>query len=305
MAALSRTGDTIEGRIHRGQQPGVVVSLASDHDTIHMLELLATPFQCRDTAIDADMQLRSASLEPVHPWVVKRRNITVLFGREPLQPRFACVHDKSIATGIRDLGDKALQIGILILVVDADTAFHRDRNAYRITHGPHRSRHLFRIPHQTRPDQVVLHTVAGTADVEIDLVIAPRLGNGSALCQLARIAATQLQRDWMLDLIVAKETLPRATMQNGPGGDHFGIEQIVASQRPRENAVVTCSPIHHRNDGKRPIQRRARRASIHAGCGGCLLSHICSYLQWLCYVLQYVLAHFWTGKLEKFGPSGG
>src|SRR5690554_4494991 len=140
------------------------------------------------------------------------------------------MHDKRIAASIRDLGDKALQVGILILVVYTDTAFYRDRNTYRITHGLHCSGDLIRIPHQARLDQVVLHTVAGTANVEIDLVIAPSLGNGSALCQLTRIAATQLQGNRVLDLIVAKETLTWAAMQNGPGGNHFGIQQSVTSQ---------------------------------------------------------------------------
>src|SRR5690554_5175466 len=251
MAALGRAGATIEGRIHRGQQPGVMVSLPSDHDTIHMPELFAARFQCRDTSIDTDMQLRSAGLEPVHPWVVKRWNITVLFRREPLQPRFACMHDKSIAAGIRDPSDKTLQVGILILVIDTDTAFYRDRNTYRITHGLHSSGDLFRIPHQTGPDQVILHTVAGTANVEIDLVIAPSLGNGSALCQLTRIAAPQLQGNRMLDLIVAKETLTWAAMQNGPGGNHFGIQQNVTSQRPSENAEITCRPVHHGCDSEK------------------------------------------------------
>ncbi len=210
------------------------------------------------------MQLGAARLEAMHPGVVERRHVAVLLGGESLQPRLARMHDEGVAAGVGDDVDEARKIRVLVLVVDADAALDGDRDRYRFAHGAHGGGHLLRVAHQAGADQVVLHPIAGTADVEVDLVVAPRLGDGRAFGQLAGIAAAQLQGEWMLHLIEAQEALARAAVQDGPGGHHLGIEQGVARQGPGEGAVVAGCPVHHGGHGEGTVELGHRH---HGGVG--------------------------------------
>ncbi len=68
-----------------------------------------------------------------------------------------------------------------IPVVDTDTGFYRDRNRHHIAHRLDTVGHQLRIAHQASTKHTVLHAVGGAADVEVDLIIAARLGQLRAL----------------------------------------------------------------------------------------------------------------------------
>lgn len=78
------------------------------------------------------------------------------------------------------------------------------------------------MAHQAGADHVVLHPVAGAADVEVDLVIALRLRQARAGRQIGRVAAAQLQGQRVFAIVVAQKTLGIA-MQQRAGGDHLGV----------------------------------------------------------------------------------
>ena len=78
------------------------------------------------------------------------------------------------------------------------------------------------MAHQAGADHVVLHPIAGAADVEIHLVVTRGLGELRARRQIARHTATQLQRQRMFGLVVTQK--PRRIAMQQRAGCH-GVEQ--------------------------------------------------------------------------------
>ncbi|MNQ75195.1 hypothetical protein D3C85_899800 [compost metagenome] len=67
--------------------------------------------------------------------------------------------------------------------------------------------------------------------------------------QVQRHTATELQRERVLGFVVPQETLV-ITVEQGTGGDHFGVEQGVFRQQAQEEAAVAVCPIHHGRNRK-------------------------------------------------------
>lgn len=103
--------------------------------------------------------------------------------------------------------------------------------------------------HQDRANHVVLHPVAGAADVEVHLVVAGVLGHAGAGGQVGGDATAQLQGEWMLGLVMAQETFVVA-VEDCAGGDHLGVEEGVFGQQAQKVPAVPVSPIHHGGDGE-------------------------------------------------------
>jgi hypothetical protein len=84
------------------------------------------------------------------------------------------------------------QAHVGVLVVDAQAALHRHRDADRLTHGRDAVGHQSRFAHQAGAEPAGLHPVGRAADVDIDFVVAevrPDLGRGS---EVGGIGAAQL-----------------------------------------------------------------------------------------------------------------
>src|SRR4029079_3690300 len=103
-----------------------------------------------------------------------------------------------------------------ILVVDADAAFHRDRDRDRGLHGGNAIADQPGLPHQAGAEAALLHAVRWTADVEIDLVVAEIRADPRATGERRRIAAAKLQRHRMLRRIEADQPFAVA-VQNRAG----------------------------------------------------------------------------------------
>ena len=61
-----------------------MVGCPSQHDTVHLRQLLAAFLQCRDAAVDDNGQLGQVRLQPVYPGIVQGRNLAILLRRQPL-----------------------------------------------------------------------------------------------------------------------------------------------------------------------------------------------------------------------------
>ncbi|MNT66844.1 hypothetical protein D3C72_2049410 [compost metagenome] len=140
----------------------------------------------------------------------------------------------------------------------------RNRRRHRITHGLDAIGHQRRVGHQAGADHIVLHPVAWAADVEIDLIVAGVLSQLGTRGQIRRHAATQLQGQWMLGLVVAQEAFGVAVEQ-GAGGDHFGVEQGVAGEQAQEEPAVAVRPVHHRRNAEAARRLRVR---VYLACSG-------------------------------------
>ena len=99
-----------------------------------------------------------------------------------------------------------------------------------------------------------LHPVAGAADVQVDLVIAPVACDPRGLRQFRRIRTTQLQGHRMFGGVVIQQPGPVA-MNDGGCRDHFRIKQGPAGHEPVKDAAMPVRPVHHGSDGQRRCVR--------------------------------------------------
>ena len=143
-----------------------------------------------------------------------------------------------------------------ILLVDADAAFHRDRNANRRFHRGDAIGDQRRLRHQAGAEAAFLHAVGRTADIEIDLVIAEIGADARRSGKRRRLAAAELQRHRMLERIEAEQARAVAA-QHRAGGEHFGIDQRAAREQAMEEPAMPVGPFHHRGDAEAAINQRA------------------------------------------------
>ncbi|MNN33453.1 hypothetical protein D3C81_1472140 [compost metagenome] len=237
-----------------------MVGLAAQHHAVEGLKVHLALFEGLDPAIEHELQIREIALELRRHLVAQRRHLAVLLGRQPLENGDACMHGEAAATGLGHRADEVAQLGIAVAAIDADAVLDRHRNGHRIQHRLHAVSHQRRMPHQAGADHVVLHPVAGAADVEVHLVVTGFLGHPRTGRQLRRHAAAELQGQRMLGWVVAEIALPVA-MQQRAGGDHLGIEQRVLREQTQEIAAVPVGPIHHRRHGE-----AARRLGARSFC---------------------------------------
>ena len=93
--------------------------------------------------------------------------------------------DEGPAPGVGHLVDEPVETFLGILIVDADAAFHRDGERRGFAHRRHAFRDEVRLRHQAGAEPPRLHAVGGTADIEIDLVIAVLGADARGLGELA------------------------------------------------------------------------------------------------------------------------
>ena len=189
-----------------------------------------------DTAVDDDGKLRKTPLDLVNQRIVERRHIAVCLRTKPLQPRLARVDDENAAEAAAGDGFNEMKYLALVLLVNGEAML--DGNGYRAHRCLHRT-HAFGdqrgVVHQAGADAVVLHAVAGAADVQIDFLIAVRQGDGAGACQRLRLAAAQLQSAGRV-AVVLQMALGIAVNQRA-GGHHFRVQQGAAGKKAVQRAA--------------------------------------------------------------------
>ena len=224
-----------------------VVGHAPDHHFIHEGELRDGFLHGGQAAIECDAQLQPLALEPVDPVVTQRRDLAVLLRRQPAQPGLARMHDEIRATRRRHRVHEGEEAVVVLLLVHAEPALHRHRDAHRLAHGRDAFRDQRRFPHQAGAEAARLHAVGRAADVEVDLVVAPVRADAGRLGQQRGVAAAKLQRHRMLAPIEAEQALTVA-VDHCLRVNHLGIQQRARRQHAMEGAAVAVGPVHHRGD---------------------------------------------------------
>src|SRR5688572_20610356 len=90
---------------------------------------------------------------------------------------------------------KSLQKIIIVVAINADSGFYRYRDINSRSHLGNRSGYSSRFQHQTHTEHSRLYTVTGTADVDIDLVVAVFLTLFGGKCHIRRVGTSELQRN--------------------------------------------------------------------------------------------------------------
>ena len=159
------------------------------------------------------------------------------------------MHDQRIGAGRDHAMRQPVERFFRILVVDADPAFHRDRNFHRALHRRDALGDEIRLRHQACAKTAVLHPVGRTADIEVDLVIAKVLADDGSLREIARLGTAELQRHRMLARIETKQPLSVA-MNDGARGQHLRVKPRPPRHQTVEDPAMPVGPVHHRGDGK-------------------------------------------------------
>ncbi len=103
-----------------------------------------------------------------------------------------------------------------VLLVDADAAFHRDRNPHGRLHRRDAIADKLRLRHQAGAEATLLHAVGRAPHVQVHLAVAEVLGNLRAFGQRAWVRAAKLDRDGLLGLVERQQPLAVA-MDDGGG----------------------------------------------------------------------------------------
>ena len=227
-----------------GKKPRGVIGGAPQHDAIKTSHFISGLLKCGQPAIQDDVEMREVCLQLMNAGIVERWNFPVFLWAEALQPGFAGMDYESITTRCGNSFNKAIKSLGLVLVVDADAAFHRHRNFDGQTHRRNTVGHKLRFGHEAGAKSSLLNPVGGAANVEIDFAIAIILANLGSIRKQNGIAAAELEGHGLLKGIKAQQALAVA-MANGLGRHHLGVEQRVPGQVAVKDTAMPVRPIHH------------------------------------------------------------
>ena len=188
-------------------------------------------------------------------FVAQRRDLTVFFGRQAVEPSVARVHDEHLTTGLGHRAHKVAHKAVALDAVNADAVFDGDGHIDHVAHGFDAIGHGLRLVHQTRAESAALHPVGGATAVQIDFVVAPLRAQTRGVCQVVRVAATKLQSHRVLFGVEAQMALHIAVGER-TGRHHLGVEQGVAREQAVEKTAMAIGPVHHGRDRQAPGTHR-------------------------------------------------
>ena len=108
------------------------------------------------------------------------------------------MHDDRAAAAAATCLDEGLEVGLGVLVVDADAALNGDRHGDAPAHRRDAVGDERGLGHEAGAEAALLHAVGGAADVEVDLGVAHGLADGGGLGEARGHGAAELQRDGIL-----------------------------------------------------------------------------------------------------------
>ena len=232
------------------QEPRVLVRFAADHHSVQIIKLLLYLVECLDAAVDADVQVRHLGLEAVDKIVVQRRDFAVLLGAETLEPGLARVDDEHLATRVADSLYKISEEFPAVELVDPDAALDGHGDAHRILHGLETVGDDILVLHEACAEVSVLHAVRRAAAVQVDFLESRGFYEFGCACEIAGIAAAQLQYCRLFDWLVPEEHVGIFAMQKPACHDHLAVQQDVPREQTQKIALVTVGAVKHRRNRK-------------------------------------------------------
>jgi hypothetical protein len=120
----------------------------------------------------------------------------------------------------------------------------------------------FRLSHQTGSEGAGMHAVARASTVQVYFAVTRLLSQLRSGSQPCRIAAPQLQREWLLFVRELQESgcIPP---QQRFGSDHFRIEQNGRGESAQEETAMPIRPIHHWRDRQATVNSKSH--FLHSG----------------------------------------
>jgi hypothetical protein len=157
------------------------------------------------------------------------------------------MHDERRAAGSGNLADEIPHELVRVVLVYAEARLDGDRNTDLRAHCAHACRDARALEHQRGAEATRLDAVAGTADVEIDLVVTRCGAEPRRSRELTSVAAAELQRYGMLRCVEPQQ--PRGVaVQQRARRDHLGIQACMRREQPQQIPQMTVRVSHHRRD---------------------------------------------------------
>ncbi len=162
------------------------------------------------------------------------------------------MHDERVTTRLGHLAGEVEQLGIAVAIIDTDPGLDRDRHLDRRLHRRDTVGHQPRLGHQTGAEATRLHPVRWTADVHVDLVIAPVRAQTCTLGHLSGVRAAELERHRVLARIEAQKA-HLVTVEQGARGHHLGIELGLLGDQTQKAPAMPVGPIQHGRDAESQV----------------------------------------------------
>ena len=117
--------------------------------------------------------LGKVALQPVDEFVFKRRDLAILLRRQAFEDRVPGVDDERAGACPGDGADEVAHECVLVDRIDAGAMLDRHRKRDRIAHRRDAVGDQRRLGHQAGAEAPGLHALAGTTDIQVDLVVTP------------------------------------------------------------------------------------------------------------------------------------
>ena len=92
------------------------------------------------------------------------------------------MNNKNLAALCIEWLDKSKKEGVVVLIVDTNAMLNGDGHRDRLAHGLNAIGNKHGLAHQAGTKGAFLHAIAWAAAVQVNLVIAQGLADGSSLC---------------------------------------------------------------------------------------------------------------------------
>ena len=164
--------NTVEHLVDAGEHPGILIGRASHHHAVHAcINKRLRLVEGGDLSIDQHHRVGKVLLEPKSSLANKRRNLSILLRRQPLEPGRARMNDEDAATSIIDRAHEVAHKAVFVVIIHPDAVLHRHGLVRHVLHRPDAGGHGLRLEHQTRPEASLLHTLGRASAVEVVFVI--------------------------------------------------------------------------------------------------------------------------------------
>ena len=151
------------------------------------------------------------------------------------------------ATFFTDCIDEIHYVLPFVKIVDTKTAFHRNWDIDSLYYLLTNFRHKIRVIHELCTKATIYGFLAGTATIQIYLIIAPFLNNLSGRSHLEWIISSYLTYNWMLILCeIQKSPITSFVyVQNSMLVEHFRVQKRVLGQKSHEKPKIVIGDIDH------------------------------------------------------------
>ena len=157
------------------------------------------------------------------------------------------------------------QMVVALLMVNAQAVLHGDRQAAAGGHGLDAAGHVVGLRHQAGAKTSRLDPFTGTAQVQVEFVVAPHLRHARRFRQQQGIVTPHLERQGMFNGVVVQQALLVAVVER-LGHHHFRVQQGLTADLAHQHPKMPIRAVQHRRHAE-GVPFQSGRSMTTAGDG--------------------------------------